>query len=531
MSNQNKNNGKINNNYNNNNNNNNIKDEDNQFFLFKDNNNQNNDIQNNFKPKTVISNVHKKGSNRLHQSYNQNLKNIDNNSEQAYQIINNNNKINDPKKLKELEEQKKIMEAEEKERNKIRDKLKCFICFGKATNSLMCIKCKAIACEECVQKMLLRSKICSNCKNSVTKQDFVNLPFMNDLASFFINNVEQKYISKKNNIKDNEINININNDFQKSNLDIEKNCEYHPNNKTEYICLTCNEYLCSECLIFLNKENVDKHSDHIILSNGQINEFNLKDTIKEYNSLYKKKLNFNKAATNYDLAIEEINIRKRRVIEEIKKIKNDLESKYSKKIEEIQYLLNLLKNKKKAIENGIKEFPNNFNKNIEENNVEKNKTLLNNLKSLNYLPTDKEEIEKKSLFQKNICLESFESDIIDFKLPNNGLYLEEAIVLNQDIKLIPNTPCKFKAQLLYNYIVLTLIIQINHEYYEKYHPTFFGYLIITSDKKCEYVEFNNYYNKGELILTIEFDFSKMKSLLNENDKCNLKCHITRNIFK
>jgi ribosomal 50S subunit-recycling heat shock protein len=65
-------------------------------------------------------------------------------------------------------------------------------------NATMCIKCKGIACEECVKKMILRRKICINCNQLVKIEDMIKLPFMNDLASFFINNVEQKQSPKKN---------------------------------------------------------------------------------------------------------------------------------------------------------------------------------------------------------------------------------------------------------------------------------------------------------------------------------------------
>ena len=157
--------------------------------------------------------------------------------------------------------------------------------------------------------------------------------------------------------------------------------------------------------------------------------------------------------------------------------------------------------------------------------------MLNTLQKLNYYPTDKEELEKKANFQKNISYESYESDNINFEMPNKGIYLEEANVLNKDLNFIPNTQCKLKSQLLFNYIVFTLIIQIDHNYYEKHHPKYFGNLILFSKKKCEYAVFTDYYYKGELLLTVEFEFSKMKPLLDENNKSNLKFLISRYIYK
>ena len=68
-----------------------------------------------------------------------NLSNKDNNSSFA----NEKNKDLDEKKLEE-----------EKERNDIRDKLKCFICFGKVVNAMMCPHCKKLACEQCIKTVM-----------------------------------------------------------------------------------------------------------------------------------------------------------------------------------------------------------------------------------------------------------------------------------------------------------------------------------------------------------------------------------------
>ena len=528
----------------NNNNQKNNKNEDESFSLFNQSSDKKNDINNNnnnieFNSKTFIKKSNQKNfSNKHHLPINPYIRNLDNNNENNENIENpyknsgnkknNNKKIDDPKILKELEEKRKKKESEEKEKNKIRDRLKCFICFGKAINATMCTKCKGIACEECVKKMLLKNPICSNCKQPVLSEDMVKLPFMNDLTEFFIHNVEQNYDSKKNNDINNE--MNINNSDKQDNF-MEESCKFHPNRKIEYMCLTCGEYLCSECLIFFNKENVAKHTNHIILSNEQINEFNLNKVIKEYKLLYDKKNNLDKNITNYDLTIKEIQIRKKRVNDVIDSIKHHLQSKYSKKIEEIKYYSNLLKNKKNEIELGIKSFPDKFNKLKEANNTEQNKCMLNELKRLNIYPINKEEIEKKTIFQKNICCESYESEIIDFEIPNRGIYVEAMNVLNKELNFIPNTSCKLQSQLLCNFVVLTLIIEVNSDFYEKHHPKYFGNIIIISQKTCEYAFLTDYYNKGEQILTYELDFSKMKSFLDEKHKCKLRFHITRNFYK
>ena len=66
-------------------------------------------------------------------------------------------------------------------------------------------------------------------------------------------------------------------------------CKDHPNKYIEYICFNCNEYLCSESLLIFNKESVNKHNNHIIISLEDVNKFKLYNIIKEYQSLREKK--------------------------------------------------------------------------------------------------------------------------------------------------------------------------------------------------------------------------------------------------
>ena len=192
--------------------------------------------------------------------------------------------------------------------------------------------------------------------------------------------------------------------------------------------------------------------------------------------------------------------------------------------------MNILKSKNNDIENSIKTFKKEIEKRKENNNTEKNKAFLNNLKKLNYIPYNKKEIEQKCILQKNIFCETYESNLIEFKIPN-GTYSEGLELFNEELKIIPNMKCKLNSLLLSNSIHFTLTIQINDELYKKMQPTFYGHFIIFNKTNCEYSIFNNYYNKGEEILSVTFEFSKMKALLDENNKCKLKFFITENYYK
>lgn len=452
-------------------------------------------------------------------------KNLDKNKNNIFNPKASNNKKNNIKVFDEEINKKK----EEEEKNKIRDKLQCYICYGKIINATMCSKCKAMACEECVKKMLSKEKVCSNCKKNVSENDMIKLPFMDDLTLFFINNVESKRNSiKKNNqnnlSNDNKTNKNFSEDTFK---DIK--CKYHNDTNVEYYCFNCNVYLCSKCLMVSNRENVAKHKTHIILSNEQIKEFNLNNIIKEYKKLSDFNLNLDNQILDFELLSEERKANQILMNEIINAIKSKIEGNYKKKINSIKYILNILKSKKKEIGNQIETFKN-FEEIINDNDIKKSKEFLNMLRQLNNYPNNKEEIIEKTIFQKNICCESFKSEIIEFEMPNNGEYLEGLQIFEKKLNFIPNTPLKVSLNLLINKIMITIAISTN-EFYEKHNTIFYGYLIFLSKKKGYYIILNSFYKKNESILTEGIDFSRILSLLDENHKCKIKFHIIRNYYK
>jgi len=484
-------------------------------------------INKNIKPKTVIkiSSI-KKNNNKnidnsipIHESVNPFLKNYNNNK---------NNKKLEP--IYETEEERIKREKEEKEKEKIRDKLECSICCGKVVDALMCVKCKHFACEKCVKK-LQKKNICFYCKEKVNNNEIIKLPFMNDLTNFFISKMEKKN-NIRNSIKDRKkIILKKNNSDNMSNSIILENCKKHQNKKIEYYCTNCKEYLCPDCIVFFNKENAERHKEHIIFTIEEINEYDLYKIIKEHQELSNRSTNIENISQQYSKNIREIEIRKKRAREILKKIRDKLESNYFSRISDIKVLLNFLKNKKKDIEKGQNDFSKHYDEYLKSNyNIEKKNEIINYLTNLNNIPAEKV-IEEKSIFKRNICCESYESDFIEFIMPNNGAYVEGCDIFNKDLDLIPDTACKIKAQLLTNNIIFTLIILVDEDFYKNNSPSFFSDFLIISKNQCEYALFDDYYNKGEEILTVQFEFSKMKSLLDENNKCLLKFNITRNYYK
>jgi hypothetical protein len=280
----------------------------------------------------------------------------------------------------------------------------------------------------------------------------------------------------------------------------------------------------------LNKKSIVKHSNHIILENEKINEFNLNDIIKLYQSIsFNKEKIYNKSYY-YKRNIREIEIRKKRAKEIMEFISDELKNKYTHKINEYNSFLKILKQKKSDIEKRIKDFSYKFEKIREMPNDDEQKKLLSDLEQLNKINFDKDTIENKQDFQKDICCESYISELIELYI-ENGEYKEEANIIDKELNFINNSLCKLTAKLLFNSIVFTLVIEVNKEFYQKYHPIYYGDFVIISKKSCEYAIFSDYYSNGSLILSVEFPFSKMKPLLDDNNKCKIKINITKNYFK
>ena len=178
---------------------------------------------------------------------------------------NSNPNIN-PNASQQSEQMKKELELE----NQIRDHLKCYICLTKVNKPKMCKYCKKICCQACIDKWLYNHDYCGICKHKVTSQDMIPLPFLEDMTSYFINNIDNHPKFQHNNINLEQNNISINNN-QDNNIRREDGdsienrniCQKH-NNKIDYYCVQCNKYYCSNCLVFFDKE-ANIHINHLIL--------------------------------------------------------------------------------------------------------------------------------------------------------------------------------------------------------------------------------------------------------------------------
>ena len=423
-----------------------------------------------------------------------NLSNKDNNSSFA----NEKNKDLDEKKLEE-----------EKERNDIRDKLKCFICFGKVVNAMMCPHCKKLACEQCIKTVLEKTSTCSYCKNLLLIDELVKIPMLNDFTFFFINNMEQK-----NEKDENDVNI-------MAQLRKEK-CKEHPNKNIEYYCMNCNLYLCSESLLFFNKKSVDQHKNHIILSFDDIEKFNLYKIIKEYSNLRENKTKINNKLNVLNKSLNDMKNLKNSTKHTYGILKTDLKGKYENKIYRIKNILNTLNLKKTSIQNILNKSSNLM---LDLNDEEKSKQFLEELKNLNNIDISKEDIENEANFKKAFKYEQFESDKIEIKLPYDGKYIDEYKIIDTELNFISDIKYKLNCQLLMNSLFFSLTLEINKQFIDERHLKIKSTFYIETKNMKHGISPESAKTNNEYIFSAECDYNIIKNMIEKEGECCYKFNI------
>ena len=464
--------------------------------------------------------------------------------------INPNNiiNINDPN-LNEIpmsEKEKKEIEVE----NDIRDRLKCYICLSKVRKPKMCRFCNRLSCSTCINSWLSTHNYCGICKKKVTSEDMVLVPFVDDMSTYFINNIDNhpkhqiekadqsKNINKTMIIGKNENKNDIIKQEEKGNL-----CEIH-NNKIDYYCIQCAHYYCSNCLIFFGQE-VKKHQNHLILQVSKMNDLGIKEAINEYKKLPETKNKIEHFIGLINLKLKENNIKKSEFEDHMSIIKDLYMKKLDETTQDLQSMLITLKSQKERIENSIGSIPNGFNNIVNSNDHVQGSVMSNELKKLNKLDNNIEnDIIDKSKAQPRLFMENYQTDLIEIPIPYGGQYNEGIEIFNKKIKVIPGNDSTLVITYLQNKVYINLSIDINLPLNSPEYPKFYSYIVIKNQKYG--LEFTNFANPAfpqdlsrgnsrmkiaQQINDIEFNFQQFIYLSGEDKKIRMKIHIMKTYFK
>jgi hypothetical protein len=488
-----------------------------------------------------------------HPLNNQNLNEINMNQNENLNEIDMSEPSNNANQLSE--EQKKEIAVE----NEIRDKLKCYICLSKVKKPKMCKFCKRLCCSDCINSWLSGHDYCGICKTKVTLDDLILVPFVDDMSTYFINNIENHPKYQLGKIDKNKINNTnktqimsskknkkdiINDRYEQEEDKEDKNiCKIH-GNKIDYYCVQCDKYFCSNCLVFFGQE-VKKHTNHLILQVSQMNDLGIMEAVNEYKKLPETKNTIDHLIGLCNLKLKENHIKRCEFEDNMNTVKNLFIKKLDESTKDLQIILNNLKNQKDRIDGSIGSIPNGFNNIVNSNDHAQGNVMTQELKKLNkidkYLESD---IKEKSKMKPKLFIENYESNFLEIKIPYGGQYNEGAEIYNQKLNIIPNNQCKLNLTYLQNQVYISLSIDINLPLNSPEYPKFYSYIIIRNQKYG--LEFINLSNQtfpqdiirgnsgktlGQQINNITFDFQQFIYLSGEEKIIKIKIFITKVYFK
>ena len=427
------------------------------------------------------------------------------------------------KKNQEKEKQKKL--EEELSRAQVKDHFNCYICYSNIINPRMCRFCKKLACEQCIKLWLKTKNICGFCKNKITFNDTISVPFVEELSNFFLNEVEKEPIKEEDRKAEafsKSVNDNKNENINK--------CNKH-NNLYEYYCIDCNKYYCPNCLFFLN-DSSKIHENHSVIPIKLLENKNVKDTIDEYKKLFISKDNMDNLIKFCNLKLKEMEIEKNQLINNLDLASRYILDKIDVKIVNVRNKFIGIKMKDDELTGALETTPialQNIVKTKDYGQNEKIYEHLNNikkgLKNTEYISNNNNLLSSKI---KNNCVESFTSDLFEFELPYNGKYVDKKIIFVQKLdNFIPENKCHISLKYDSNHICFNVRI-ISNKKINQDKVKYYGYIIIRNQKyDCEFVVMEDKINIDMHILNIQFSSNHFISFKDENNKIRFKIYIMK----
>ena len=145
--------------------------------------------------------------------------------------------------------------------------LKCFICFRRVKEPVMCPACSKFACEGCLKQWIIEEKSeCPFCRSGLSLSQLVKCRFVKDFSRV-IDSLKMQQVR--------------NYSLYEKNETIDK-CQEH-GLKMIYFCATCDEVICPDCVMFTKN-----HSNHDIERLKNIYERKVDLINNEMNDLKRK---------------------------------------------------------------------------------------------------------------------------------------------------------------------------------------------------------------------------------------------------
>ena len=519
---------------------------------------------------------------------NQNSSNLNNNNSSKNRNLSKKKFIEEKaKKLKEkeIEDQKKENQLEDE----IRDHLKCYICLSKVFKPKMCRYCKKICCAKCIDKWLEDHSFCGICKHDLSPQDMISVPFLDDMSTFFINNIDNpkkkfldnsrttikrpgeniipgprdninnaKKIQKLNFVNRPNINININNNLENnlSNIENEVNeteedeldeniCQEHGEN-ISYYCIQCDKYFCSKCLVFFGAEQ-QKHKNHYIVPASKINDLGVSQAIKEYKKLGETKEKIKNVIGLINMIKKEKDIKKYEILNTLDLIREYNKIKMDEELKKYQDIISYVKTEKNNIEQQSKSLPNELSIILDQNDINKANEINNKIISLNNKipPQMYLQLQEQGYQSQNIYIENFQTDFIQKRLNINEELNNNCEIINIPISLIPHHSANFSINYSNGIFRINFIVSVNDDINSAKYPIYNTYIIFRGmGYSMEFITLKNEFfekkrkkenlnglNRREQINTVNIEKDKFLYLCDNQYQIQFKICVVKLSFK
>ena len=409
----------------------------------------------------------------------------------------------------------------------IKDVLNCYICQSKLINPRMCKTCKKLACEKCLENWLKEKNICAFCRTKTKFEDTLRMTIIDDMIHFFTNEIEKDSTASLSHMSNKSVD---NEDTQYiENEDISNGDKCNEHNKiNEYFCVQCNKKLCADCLSILNKAAA-VHENHIIVSSKEDNNEEIQKSIDEYKKLKQTKEKVEDLIGLCNLIKKILEIEKIQKERNLEIIKKTLDDNLLGQLRNLKSNQNTLKSKMEDINRAVETTPIALKNLVNSNDHRQASKIYEHLINVNKFNENQYNISNEL---NGLFIESFSSEELELKVPNNGFYAEDLELYNKELNIF-NNDNKLKINLKYNKKNICFVIEIENKLRKTDKNTkYYGFLLIKTKKHdCDFLIVDEQSNNYEYILTTQIPSDHFISYKDENNKIRFKLILMRNIIK
>ena len=443
--------------------------------------NQNNEDHNSNKSKTQIINSKK---NRIHNNNNLNMNPV--NNEQNYnKIIEINNRqqnlmekcdlfqsvicfgenkksnnINRENRINQRKKEELLKKKKQDERNKaeIKDKLKCYICMDRLKKPRICKFCNRPSCEYCLKNWLKTKDQCGFCRKKISFEDTIEIPIINDIAEFFMKNIENAENSSEND-NSNQI-YGSYMSFISSNFEGDEDiCPKHKK-KYEHFCFQCNEKYCDKCLSFLD-DSFKIHEKHNIIPLEQMekNKTVANDIVEELKKMKQSNLEIDNLINQCNMKIEELEIQKNNFMKQIDFISNEIKTDLDQTLFKINKEYDKIKSKTVEIDNTIDTTPKALKNIIYSKDHGQGKKIYEHITDLNKFDLERNALNSFNSLKNKLYIETYISENMEIIVPDNksnNFKDNQTIIKEQSCNLIPDIDMKIFFEYSLNNVCLSI---------------------------------------------------------------------------